>query len=164
MEMQRSKKRELTFQEKRAAMLWARGIDVDGEQVNTKKDIATRCGMSESQLRLLFTRQEFLDEVDKHLTAQKINSGRTLMQSVPKAVERLVKIIEFGEDREAALAAKTLLSIAGFSDHKTVDVNVNDAAGVLRGGFGKKMLQDADVIDVEASDIEEIEGDADADV
>ena len=86
------------------------------------------------------------------------------MQSVPKAVERLVKIIEVGEDREAALAARTLLSIAGFSDHKTVDVNVNDAAGVLRGGFGKKMLQDADVIDVEASDIEEIEGDADADV
>ena len=55
-------------------------------------------------------------------------------------------------------------SIAGFSDHKTVDVNVNDAAGGLSGGFGKKMLQDADVIDVEASDIEEIEGDEDADV
>ena len=78
MEMQRSKKRELTFQEKRAAMLWARGIDIDGEQVNTKKDIATRCGMSESQLRLLFTRQEFLDEVDKHLTAQKITADGRL--------------------------------------------------------------------------------------
>lgn len=150
-----AQRRELTTQEKHAAMLWVEGIDIDGNEVRTKAEIAKASGMTQGQLQLLFKRQEFLDELDKRLLQQKINSGRELMKNVPKAVNRLVKIIENGADREAFQAAAKLLSIAGFSDHVTVDLNPNDVAGVVRGGFGREELPEVDTIPMQTVDGDE---------
>lgn len=148
MEMQRNTRRELTTQEKHAAMLWAEGVDIDGNEVRTKAEIAKASGFTQGQLALLFKRQEFLDEIDKRLLAQKMHGGRELMKNVPKAVKRLVEIIEKGADREALQASAKLLSLAGFSEHFTVDLSVNDVAGVVRGGFGREELPDLTVVDV----------------
>lgn len=149
-----SEARKLTVQEKRAAQLWVEGMDIDGAPVRTKKEIALRCGMTEQQLYLLFHQQEFLDEIDKHLGTQKNNSARMLMRTVPAAVERLGKIIENGEDREAVQAAVKLLSIAGFSEHKTVDININDTTGVVRGGFRNTEQLD-DFVDADYEEVED---------
>ena len=129
----------LTHQQMRAAQLWVDGIDVDDTPVRTKREIAQRCGMSEQALYALFNKREFLDEIDKRLTDMKARSGRELLSEVPKAIKRLVDIMENGSDREAFQAAAKILSIAGFSDHKTIDVNINDATGVVRGGFGRNL-------------------------
>lgn len=160
MEMQLSRIRELTLQEKRAARMWAEGVDIDGEPAVTKAEIARRCGMTHQQLSLLFKRQEFLDEVDKNLGALRIASGRELLRNVPKAVSRLVDIVENGQDREALAAASKILAIAGFSDHNILDVNVNDSAGVVRGGFGRsdEVLPDAIVVDAVVVDADGDDG------
>lgn len=155
MELQKKGKDELTFNEKRAAQLWVEGFDVDGEPVRTKKDIAARCGMTYQALCLLFHRQAFLDEVDKRLGEQKNLGARMLMRTVPAAVERLSKIIENGEDREAVQAATKLLNIAGFSEHKTVDININDSTGVIRGGFRNPEI--GDFVDADYTEVEEEE-------
>ena len=142
----------MTHQEKRAAECWVNGVDIDGKQTKTKKEIAKACCMTEQQVYDLFKREEFLEEVDKRLAMLRQNSGRELLKAVPVAVDKLKDIIEHGEDREALQAARTLLSIAGFSEHKIFDVNVNDAAGVIRGGFGRRRIKDAELIEISDGD------------
>ena len=143
------KKDELTFNERRAAQLWVEGFDVDGEPVRSKKDIAQRCGMTYQSLMQAFRKQAFLDEIDKRLTEQKNLGARMLMKTVPAAVERLSQIIESGDDRDAVQAATKLLNIAGFSEHKTVDININDTTGVVRGGFRNTEFVDAEYTEIE---------------
>ena len=139
----------LTFNERRAAQLWAQGFDVDGEPVTTKREIAKRCAMSEADLYKLFQRQDFCEEIDKHLTVQKNACARELMRTLPSAVRRLQKIIDEGGDREALQAAAKVLSIGGFSEHKVIDFNVNDTTGVIRGGFRSAEADFTDAIDAD---------------
>jgi hypothetical protein len=149
MEMQKSKRRELTLQEKRAARMWAEGIDIDGEPAVSKADIARRCGMTQQQLYLLFKRADFLDEVDRCLGEIKIASNRTLIKSLPKAVDKLVDIMQNGKDREALSAASKIIGLAG-----GVELGANDLTGVVRGGFGRsdEVLPDPNVIDITEGD------------
>lgn len=156
----------LTHQQMRAAQLWVDGIDVDDTPVRTKREIAQRCGMSEQALYALFNKREFLDEIDRRLTDMKARSGRELLSEVPKAIKRLVDIMENGSDREAFQAAAKILSIAGFSDHKTIDVNINDVTGVVRGGFGRNLpdgFSEGSVVDADYEPIDDDSDDEDED-
>lgn len=148
----------LSFQERRAAQIYANGFDVDGEPVTTKREVAKRCGLTDKQLYDLFQRQDFCDEVDKHITSQKNASARELMHTLPAAIRRLQKIIEEGSDREALQAASKIIGLAGFSEHKVIDVNVTNEVNVVRGGYRNNELDfvDADYESVDEEDEEDL--------
>ena len=157
-ELSKDRKQALSFQEKRAAQLWAEGVDVDGEPVVGNSNIAKRCGMTDSEFYRLRKTPAFQDEVDKRLGRLKLESARELLKSVPAAVRRLAAIIEHGEDRDASQAALKLLSMAGFSEHHTVDIRDTDATGVVRGGFGRELTEQEmqDIIDVSDEDEDDV--------
>lgn len=150
-----TQQRKLTTQERHAAMLWAEGVDIDGTQVHTSKDIAKASGLTYQQFMMLKKRQDWLDEVDRLLVMQKANSARELMKAIPKAVKKLTQIMETGRDREAFQAASKILAIGGFSEHITVDLNTNDVAQVVRGGFGREELPDLTVIPIDGAQDDE---------
>lgn len=152
------KKKQLSFNERRAAQIYAEGFDVDGTPVTTKREVAKRCGLTDKQLYDLFKRQDFCEEVDKHLTTQKNNSARELMRALPAAVRRLESILEYGNDREAFQAAAKILGLAGFSEHKVIDFNINDATGVVRGGYrAVEPLDPLPIVDAEYEELDEDE-------
>ena len=47
------------------------------------------------------------------------------------------------------------MNIAGFSEHKTVDININDSTGVIRGGFRNPEI--GDFVDADYSEVEDEE-------
>lgn len=145
-----SKRRELTTQEKHAAMLWVDGVDLDGTETKTLAEIAKASGMTYQQFLLLRRREEWLEEVDRRLNERKKDCERLILKNLPDAVDRLVDIMQTGSEREARQAATTLLGIGGLSERRAVDVNFHqDETGVVRGRFGREELPDLTTISID---------------
>ena len=58
-----------------------------------------------------------------------------------------------GAARDRITAAKTILDMAGMND-KTINVNVGGEIGVVRGGFGKVVIDAATSVAESAIDVE----------
>lgn len=146
--------RKLTDNQLRAAQLWVYGKE-DGTAITTKKELSDLLGISYSVVHGYFSTEWFLAEIDRLQKEQARENKQQVARYVPEAIDAIVACMRDPETnaRERITAAKTILDIAGMND-KTVNVNVGGEIGVVRGGFGRDVIEDATRAVVEVTDYE----------
>lgn len=139
----KSADRQLTDNQLRAARLWVYGKD-DGTAVASKNELCKLVGVSYSTLLDYFDKEWFLAEIDRLQKEQARENKQMVARYAPEAIDTLVSCMRSPDAamRERINAAKTILDMAGMND-KTINVNVGGEVGVVRGGFGRDVLEEA---------------------
>lgn len=134
---------QLTDNQLRAAWLWVYGKD-DGTPVSSKNELSKLVGVSYTVLLGYFGKEWFLAEVDRLQKEQARENKQMVARYAPEAIDTLVSCMRDVDAamRERINAAKTILDMAGMND-KTINVNVGGEVGVVRGGFGRDVLEEA---------------------
>ena len=137
----------------KAARMWVFGKD-DGTAVQSKKQLAELVGVSKHTILEYFEKEKWLAEVDRLQKEQLRENKQSVGRYTQEAINTLVDCMRnAGAARDRITAAKTILDMAGMND-KTINVNVGGEIGVVRGGFGKEVIDAATSVAESAIDVE----------